>query len=499
VTHGKDPAIPRSVTWKPQGTSLATLIPAEAIGFAPTHVWHPTPGRREQAIPFPAPVPKTIRIGNQNTDDAAASLNPTPYAVVAENGDRRALVMIAADAGWHRWNYGAFEATPEGVKVGVDFEGHTPLSSAAKHVDVLVLPAKTGEDRYALVARGLRKLYPGADRWRSKPRPKWWDRPIYCGWGDQVAWSLLNEGPGPEMRACAYCIQGLYERWIRRLDEANLPIGTITIDAGWSPGGVWEPYKLQWPDLKGFIAREHEKGRKVLLWIATWFHDGLPDEWCIRVGGTRLVADPMNKQYRRFLRDQITRLLSEDGLNADGFKIDQLAYVPCESRCWSVEHCNRVRMLSEGHPKISYHDKKWGSELLLDLQGQIYDAAKAAKPDALVTSSTIHPIFAGTYDMMRLHDTRPGPQDVVEAMKARADVCRAVFPHLPIDADDWVHTDYDRWLTYTLESYRLGTPCLFYSEHFVNTWRQEPTTRPIELGDLKKIAKRWREKVWSGK
>ena len=36
--------------------------------------------------------------------------------------------------------------------------------------------------------------------------------------------SMWLEGPGPEPRALGYCLQGLYERWLRRLDEADVPI-----------------------------------------------------------------------------------------------------------------------------------------------------------------------------------------------------------------------------------------------------------------------------------
>src|SRR5690606_36528052 len=173
-----------------------------------------------------------------------------------------------------------FDTDAKGVRVEIDLEGQSDPAAVAPHVSVHVIAGEPGESRHQLLARGLRQLYPQASA--QKPQvPEWWLRPSYCGWGDQVSMSMWLEGVGPERRANAYCTQGLYERWIRRLDEADVPIGTVTIDAGWSPTGVWEPDEERWPDLRGFIARQHERGRKVLLWIATWLCDGMPDEWCV--------------------------------------------------------------------------------------------------------------------------------------------------------------------------------------------------------------------------
>jgi hypothetical protein len=133
----------------------------------------------------------------------------------------------------------------------------------------------------------------------------------------------------------------------------------------------------------------------------------------------------------------------------------------------------------------------WGIELLYRYQKEIYDAAKAAKPDSLITSSTVHPYFEGTYDMTRLHDMGEVPPDLMATMKARADLAQAVLPNVPIDADDWVHKDYDLWVDYTCRSHQIGVPCLFYTEHFIRHWQEEPATMPIT--DLETIARAWKE------
>jgi hypothetical protein len=73
--------------------------------------------------------------------------------------------------------------------------------------------------------------------------------------------------------------------------------------------------------------------------------------------------------------------------------------------------------------------------------------------------------------MTRLHDTGKITGDVIEAMKARSDLSRAVFPAKPIDADDWVHSNYNQWLRYTSDSHQIGVPCLFYAERFMANWQ----------------------------
>jgi hypothetical protein len=320
--------------------------------------------------------------------------------------------------------------------------------------------------------------------------PDWWRRPIYCGWGDQVAFAFKTQGVGPERRALAMCAQGLYERWVELLDDADVPVGTIIIDAGWSPAGRWQPNEVLWPDLRGFIARQHEQGRKVLLWLATWLWDGLPDEWCTHGDGRPMTADPTHPAYREQAAAWVTELISPDGYDADGFKIDQLAFCPTRAPrywgprfgyyWWNEEPLQQITMAGDG----------FGIELLHDYQQLIYDAAKAAKPDALVTSSTVHPYFHDTFDMVRIHDMGAVADDLMAAMKARCDLGAAALPGKLIDTDDWIHSDYDKWLTYTSGSHVLGVPCIFYAADFMLNWHNEPTTRPI--ADLPAVAAAWR-------
>jgi hypothetical protein len=471
------------------GNLICRLTPAQ-LGFAPQSVWNPSPSVDHRVTPWP--LPKSLEIGIFGNPDTAAKYSPPPLAVGVLSGATRAIVMVVCDPGWHLFNDVVFETTSQSATVHIDLDGQADATQVAQHARVVIFPGQPDEPLMPLLARALASAYPAAAAKPANPDPAWWNKPIYCGWGDQVTSSQWLQGVGPEHRAIAFAIQGMYQRWINRLDSANVPIGTIIIDAGWSPTGSLKPDLDRWPDLKGFIKRQHDKGRKVLLWAATWLMDGLPDEWCLFCDGVKLCADPTNPAYRAYLRNQVHQIISPDGFDADGFKIDQLAYSPSYSNPRGGYQFGRSYHLPPPKSPFKFHTPGvWGIELLHQLQHDIYASAKAAKPDCLVTSSTVHPYFHDTLDMVRLHDMGNVATDIFEAMGARADLGKAALPHKPIDTDDWVHSDYDLWLRYTSGSRVLGVPCIFYAERFMLNWSKEPATVEVPLADLRKIAKAW--------
>ena len=473
----------------PEGDFLVARVGCDTLGFRVGTLWNPSPSSRHRTDPWP--VPKTLVLGIQGNEDTSAKFSPPPFAVGVQGCSRQALVHVVAAPGDHLWNEVVFEVDADELRVRIDLEGHTSPEELAPRVHVQVVAGEPDEARFELLARGLSLAYPAAFEPPLQPSPGWWQRPIYCGWGDQVSTSMWLEGVGPECRAVSYAIQGLYERWIRRLEEARVPVGTVTVDAGWSPTGSLRPDLDRWPDLRGFIRRQHDAGRKVLLWLATWLWDGLPDEWCVFAGSERLTVDPTHPEYRRYLRERVAELVSPAGFDADGFKIDQLSYSPSERRPVGGAQFGRAGERAAAGEPLRLSGAGWGCELLYGLQRDIYEAAKEAKPDCLVTSSTVHPYFHDTFDMVRLHDMGHVADDIFEAMGARARLARAALPHKPIDADDWVHSDYDLWLRYTSGSSAIGVPCIFYAERFMLNWLIEPATREIPLADLEEIGRAW--------
>lgn len=465
----------------------ARLSPQE-LGFVPTAVWNPSPTIYHVTDPWP--LPKEIVIGPEITEETGSRFSPPPFAFVVENTSQKALVAVSADAGWHRWNEMTIQAAPDRITVKLDLEGKTPPEQAVKHIRLHIIEGQKGESRHALLTRGLAATYPKAYE-PAGPVPEWWLKPIYCGWGDQVTISMYLEGVGPEPRAVNYCTQGLYERWINRLQEANVPVGTILIDHGWSPAGVWKPMLTRWPDLKGFIRRQHEQGRKVMLWLATWLWDGLEDELCIFAGDRKLTADPTNPKYMERIARWTRELVGPDGYDADGFKIDQLSFCPSYRHPSGGAGFGTSFRFDKPQGPIRQHGDGWGMELLYQLQKHIHDNAKAVKPDTLISSSTVHPYFHDSIDMVRLHDMSQYTSDIFTAMKARADLAKSALPGKPIDADNWIHSDYDMWMRYTCGSRSIGVPCIFFAERFMLNWKKEPATKLIPMEDLQQIARAW--------
>jgi hypothetical protein len=135
--------------------------------------------------------------------------------------------------------------------------------------------------------------------------------------------------------------------------------------------------EAKWPDLPGFIGREHEAGRKVLLWLKMWDPEGVPPEECVRnAAGTSIAVDPGNPAYEARLRASVRRMLGHDGYGADGFKIDFSARIP-------------------SGPGLQHHGQLWGLELMRRYLEIIYDEAKRVKPDALDHGAHAAPLSGG--------------------------------------------------------------------------------------------------------
>lgn len=294
-------------------------------------------------------------------------------------------------------------------------------------------------------------------------KPSWWYAPMYCGWGSQCYLASLESGFAP-----AYATQANYERFMQELADRNIHPGTVVIDDKWQKAyGLNSVDTDKWPDLAGFIRQRHEKGQKVLLWLKFWDADGLPASECVlNKAGKRLAVDPSNPVFEQHFREQVRFMLSKDGLDADGFKIDFSARIP-------------------SGPGLKTAGGLWGLELMKRYFEILHSEAKKVKADTLIIAHSPNPYLAPYIDMIRLNDINVG-KDLLPAMRHRQKVARIAMPDALIDTDDWQMTDKAEWLAYLKIQPELGVPALYYCSHI------DRTHEAITEDDIRLLNEVWR-------
>ncbi|MGE5673012.1 MAG: hypothetical protein ACM3XM_03875 [Mycobacterium leprae] len=347
---------------------------------------------------------------------------------------------LCVKPGEHNFISYRYEAVESAFNFRLDYEGQTGFDGEWESPAVLF--QLENDDPYAGIERYTRTLaelnlvkLPDTTN-----RPKWWSEPIQCGWGAQCHLSNLAKGRAPD-----FCTQENYDGFLAALHKEDLHPGIFVLDDKWSSAyGTCEADPKKWPDLKGWIARRHAEGAKVLLWWKAWDPEGLPADQCVtNAAGMPVGADPSNPAYEETLRKAVRLMLSAEGYNADGFKVDFSARVP-------------------SGPGLVRHGKEWGVELLHKLLWILHDEAKKVKPDALVMTHTPNPYFATVTDMIRLNDINGGVP-VVPQMIHRARVAKAACPTLVIDTDNWPMPSRAQWREYLKVQLALGVPSLYFA------------------------------------
>jgi hypothetical protein len=162
-----------------------------------------------------------------------------------------------------------------------------------------------------------------------------------------------------------------------------------------------------------------------------------------------VAIDPNHAVARRALAKAVRTALSPRGLGADGLQLDFTGRTPSGASL-------------RGRPGA------WGMGLLRRLLSTIHEAAKAARPDALLIGHVPEPSLAPLLDMIRLNDMLRlddpvQPTGVVAQMAARAATVRAACPDHVIDTDDWCAPDLAAWRAYARRKPDLGVPAVYYS------------------------------------
>ncbi len=382
----------------------------------------------------------------------AVSRAPVAHAAVIPEGPwlTFGLEVAPGAAGFVGFGY---RAVDRGFSFSLDYEGKTAVAGTWRTPAIRIARAADGTDAYAAIASyGLRLRQAGLVP-RGAPgggdRPAWWRQPIVCGWGEQCRLALLDgRGFGA---APGYATEAVYEDILAGLAARGVVPGTIVIDDKWQLAyGTNEPDPAKWPDLRGWIARRHDRGQRVLLWWKAWDPEGLPQALTVTsAAGAVLGLDASNPAARDAVRDAVLRMLGPDGLDADGLKIDFTARTP-------------------SGVATRHHGGSWGVELLRLLLDTVREEARRVKPQSLLVGHVPNELVAGAVDMLRLNDTLrlddPQPRvDVVSQMRYRAAVVRAACPDHLVDTDDWCAPDLATWRAYLAAKVELGVPALYYA------------------------------------
>lgn len=293
---------------------------------------------------------------------------------------------------------------------------------------------------------------------REEDFPRWWYGPIVCGWNEQGA---LNEKYYPGVSQKDLATQEVYTKIADMIREYDIPATMLIIDDKWQKGyGDAVPDPEKWPDMRGFVEEMHSRGLRVILWFRMWGGEGLPEDEVMYGEGmpynhnrVRLdyppYSDPTNPKYEAHLREMIYRLLSPDEgcMNADGFKLDYTLVQPYGESAKSL-------------------GGKYGTEATKMLYSIIYDAAKAAKPDALINGSPCHPYFDEVCDMARVHDYGWGNRNESEQMRERAELFGAAMEGVLIDTDSVNFACRSDAMRYYRNQPKIGVPDIY---QFSNT------------------------------
>ena len=371
---------------------------------------------------------------------------PPPFCFAAEYAGGWLGLGVEAEADTNTYTGFSYNGNLEAFELSLSYEGHTRVE------ETYTLPAigfDFAADEYQAIAEHIAALraagYVAVPQTEAKP--SWWRSPIFCGWGPQCYLAAVDHGRAPD-----YARQQHYESFMRTLDEQQIDPGIVVIDDKWQASyGENGVDTDKWHDLRGYLDQQHARGRKVLLWLKAWDPEGLPVAECItNGGGTAIAFDPTNPAYERRLRDAVRRMLSAEGYDADGFKIDFTARIP------------------SGYGLKLYDERVWGLELMRRYLSILNSEAKSIKPDALIMAHTPHPYFADLVDMIRLNDINIG-SDVNRAMRHRARIAAIACPEALIDTDNWPITNKAAWRAYLQIQPELGIPSLYAVTHIDST------------------------------
>lgn len=419
------------------------------------------------------------------------------FAVAADPGSEWLAFGLAVEPGDHLFSEYEYLGG-EDFALNLNGWGARRVNGGFRTPRVIIVPASTPHEAMARYVDVLRSS--GLVSHVRGERPDWWARPIVCGWGHQCYQADLfrirssRERP-PDNAAYTLSCQPNYRDIVERLDAHGLPWGTLIIDERWFlAGGLKNVDEGRWPDLRGFIAEQHRRDRRVLLWWGPFDPEGVPADQCVRYQpddgsvsrnrpgrlgkfgvphpGKKLAIDVTLPAVRQRIRDQVRLLLSPSpaGYDADGLKIDHVAAAP-------------------GLYDMAFPDgsaRLFGIEAARECLALLYETVKEVKPDALVIGQSPTPYLAGTQDMLRLGDIYTyQASSVAEEMSFRAAMAQIADPSWLIDTDGWPMPSLIALREYVDLQPELGVPSLYYVSHL------DTTGEALTFDDYSRIRRAW--------
>lgn len=430
------------------------------------YICYPKPGVTVQ------PDYMTISVGRDKTYHGGNwFFTPAPFCYALEGETNWLTMGIAAQPG--EWNFSDYSYPGDGFGFSLVYDGHIRIKGRWQSPAMLCLVAP---DEYAAIesyCAALRSAGVTPDHGRGVPH-EWWREPIFCGWGEQVSQEVHLGNPKAPDRAT----QENYQEWVRLMDARQINPGIVVIDDKWQLNyALNEVDQAKWPDMNGFIAEQHHRGRRVLLWLKAWDPQGLAPGECIDdKNGQPVSVDPGNPEFRELLTGQVFRMLQE--LDADGFKVDFTHLIPrgpaldqLEALAQRGDHPDLTAWQPERLPVTNSAGGKWGLELMREWLVILSEAARAAKPDAVIITHTANPYLADLVDVLRLNDVA-GLQDIYASiapdMAHRTRIARAASPYWLLDADNWPCSSREQWYDY-IQAQKDGTfgiPALYHIQRF---------------------------------
>lgn len=292
----------------------------------------------------------------------------------------------------------------------------------------------------------------------SNPIARWHRLPIFCGWAEQTV-EAKERGIAPR----DYSTQANYEAWIAALEKRGIPFGTVVIDDKWQKQyGSFEVDEKKWPDMKGFIDRQHAAGRHVLLWVPALQSEGLAPELTVKILGQPVAADITNPKYEEMMRAQVKHLVHD--LGVDGFKEDWINGMPDFSAAQQTEPV-------------------FGIEFVRRFQAVLYNEAHTWKKDAMVETQTPNPLMRESSDVLRLNDIWFGSRDLRRVMTQRAEIAWIAGWPL-VDTDNAGSTNLAEWHDYLQFQPQLGIPALYFVNKTESTKEMVPDNIWVELAQV---------------